>query len=204
MLSNKNMILLFLVFALIIIVIFAVAWHFIFGVPNPPLPTAQVTVASSTTNIATSTTSSISTVISTSSTVSTSSDDTDMNPPLPTEQLGIDSVVFNVEIASTMIQQSRGLSNRPSLGANDGMLFVFASGTTQSFWMKDMNFPLDIIWISGNTIVGFAQNDPAAPGVAVPISTIVYSPLNTDKVLEVNAGTVAKYNIKVGDTVTIQ
>jgi len=67
-----------------------------------------------------------------------------------------------------------------------------------------MNFPLDMIWISGNTVDGFAQNVPApAPGAQLWELPIYTSPTNTDKVLEVNAGTVAKYNIKVGDTVTI-
>jgi uncharacterized membrane protein (UPF0127 family) len=84
------------------------------------------------------------------------------------------------------------------------MFFTFATGSVQSFWMKDMNFPLDMIWISGNTVVGFAQNVSApAPGMALWKLPIYASPGNTDKVLEVNAGTVAKYNIRVGDAVTI-
>ncbi len=43
------------------------------------------------------------------------------------------------------------------------MLFIFGTGATQTFWMKDMNFALDMIWISGNTVAGFSQNVPA-PG----------------------------------------
>ena len=126
------------------------------------------------------------------------------NPPLAAEQLNIDSATFNVEIASTTLEQTRGLSFRPSLGASDGMLFIFGTGSVQSFWMKDMNFPLDMIWISGNTVAGFAQNVPApAPGTRSGNLPVYTSPPNTDKVLEVNAGTVAKYNIKAGDAVTI-
>jgi uncharacterized protein len=210
MAPRKNMALFFIGIFLVLIAIAGSIWWFVFfGRPNPPLPVVKVTVQTSTPAtvvslyVATSTPVATTTTSTTASVTSTATDaNTDMNPTLPEESLSIDSATFNVEVASTMLEQARGLSNRPSLGANDGMLFVFASGSTQSFWMKDMNFPLDMIWISGNTVVGFAQNAPAEPNVAFP-SQIFYSPANTDKVLEVNAGTVAKYNIQVGDTVTI-
>ena len=126
------------------------------------------------------------------------------NSPLVNGQLSINNATFDIEIASTTLEQTRGLSFRPSLGANDGMLFIFGAGGVQSFWMKDMNFPLDMIWISGTTVVGFAQNVPAPASSTALWSLPVYtSPNNTDKVLEVNAGTVAKYNIRVGDAVRI-
>ena len=125
------------------------------------------------------------------------------NPPLITDQIKIGNIVFNVEIASTSVEKARGLSFRPSLGENQGMLFTFSTGAVQTFWMKDMNFPLDMIWISGNTVVGFAQNAVPQPGVPLWGLTIYSSPDDTDKVLEVNAGTVANDNIKVGDTVQI-
>ncbi|HUC31671.1 MAG TPA: DUF192 domain-containing protein [Candidatus Paceibacterota bacterium] len=199
---EKNMTTFFIsIFLILLAIAGGVWWYVFFGRPNPPLPRASVTVQSSTapTAPAGSSAAPSSTVVSSTP---TSSDDGDVNPQLPEQSLNIDNASFNVEVASTILQQARGLSNRPSLGANDGMLFVFSSGSVQSFWMKDMNFPLDMIWISGNTVVGFAQNAPAEPNTAVP-SQIFYSPANTDKVLEVNAGTVAKYNIQVGDTVTI-
>lgn len=198
-----------IIFVVIVIALAAVAWHFLFGMANPPLPQGTVTVTSSDAMTPVSTPSSTATTsspaaVATSSIIATSSDDENIaNPQLPTEQLNVDGAVFNVEVASTMVQQARGLSYRASLGVNDGMLFVFGSGATQSFWMKDMNFPLDMIWISGNAVVGFAQNAAAEPGVAWPTQTYS-SPSSTDKVLEVNAGTVAKYNIKIGDTISIK
>jgi uncharacterized protein len=188
-----------------LVVLLAIAagvwWYVFFGQPNPPLPRVNVTVQSGTVPTSAMQTTSSNPITGSSITASVSST-TDVNPTLPEESLSIASATFNVEVASTLLEQARGLSNRPSLGTDDGMLFVFSSGSTQSFWMKDMNFPLDMIWISGNTVVGFAQNAPAEPNVLFP-SQIFYSPANTDKVLEVNAGTVAQYSIKVGDTVTI-
>jgi uncharacterized membrane protein (UPF0127 family) len=79
--------------------------------------------------------------------------------------------------------------------------------------MKDMNFPLDMIWIGsaagsgaqrqGEVVLGFAQNAAPQPGVPLWSLTIYNSPDGTNNVLEVNAGTVAKDGIKVGDTVQI-
>ncbi len=184
------------------LIILGVWWYIFFGQPNPPLSRTNISIASSSTPIV-GAAQSIGTV--SSSEAMDDSTGTDIaNPPLPAEPLDIASAQFSVELASTIVEQTRGLSYRTSLGENDGMLFIFSTGTIQTFWMKDMNFPLDMIWISGNTVDGFAQNVPApAPGTQLWELPIVTSPANTDKVLEVNAGTVAKYNIKVGDTVTI-
>lgn len=63
------------------------------------------------------------------------------NPALASDQVRINSAVFKVEIASTTVEEARGLSFRPSLGADQGMLFLFSTPSVQSFWMKDMNFP---------------------------------------------------------------
>ncbi len=126
------------------------------------------------------------------------------NQPLSQNELKIGNSVFAVERATTMAQQARGLSFRPNLAPGTGMLFLFSRPAVQSFWMKDMQFPIDIIWIAGNKVVGFAQNAAPQPGVALWSLQIYTSPDGTDKVLEVNAGTVAKDNIAVGDIITLQ
>ncbi len=126
------------------------------------------------------------------------------NPPLRKQQVKIGSAVFTVEVASTMAEQARGLSFRPSLAEDQGMFFMFGSPKIQNFWMKDMNFPIDIIWISGDKVVGFAEHAFPQPGVPLWSLKIYSSPDGTDRVLEVRAGTVARDNIKVGDTVETQ
>ena len=209
------MVIFLIVLLVLFISAFALAWHVFLGQANPPLPRAQLTFQSPWSSPPG--TASVSTLVlpelsstpiaaTTTQPITAPAADGVANDPNPSGlgsgQLSIDNAVFDVEIASTPLEQARGLSFRTSLGANQGMLFVFGTGSVQTFWMKDMNFPLDMIWISGNTVVGFAQNDPAEPGVATP-TTIYSSPKNTDKVLEVNAGTVAKYGIKVGDRVQI-
>jgi uncharacterized membrane protein (UPF0127 family) len=201
--NDKKMITLSVVIALLIFAVMVGTWWYVFfGRPNPPLSQTSVSIqgASSSSGVAAV----VSATGATASIAVTTPIVDGENPPLPDEPLDIDAATFNVEIASTTIEQTRGLSFRPSLGENDGMLFIFGMGTIQTFWMKDMNFPLDMIWISGNAVDGFAENVPApAPGTPIWTLPYYYSPDHTDKVLEVNAGTVAKYNIKVGDTVTI-
>ncbi len=122
------------------------------------------------------------------------------NPPLRRDQLRVGDATFDVELATTMVEQARGLSFRSGMEEGKGMLFLFGSSTIQNFWMKDMNFPLDIIWIASDTVTGFVENAEAEPGVAFP-TKIYSSPDGVNKVLEVNAGTVRKDNIKVGDPV---
>jgi uncharacterized membrane protein (UPF0127 family) len=205
---NKKMTIPLLAIALVLFIIaFGAWWYLFFGKPNPPLPRVNVSVQSASSSApasALATTTVTTTTASGAAAAAGAASNPAENPPLPAEQLSVDNVTFNVEIASTTLEETRGLSFRPSLGPTDGMLFIFGSGTIQTFWMKDMNFPLDMIWISGNTVVGFAQNAPApAAGTQIWQLPIYSSPSDTDKVLEVNAGTVAKYNIRVGDTVVI-
>jgi len=212
MVRNKKMTILSILAALVVLmIVVGVWWYVFFGQPNPPLPRVNISIASSSspgvvsaagvavTGTATTAPKNVVAADSDSST-----DTSIANPPLETESLAIDSARFSVEVASTAVEQARGLSYRASLGENDGMLFIFGAGAVQTFWMKDMRFPLDMIWISGNVVAGFTQNIPTpAPGTQLWQLPVYTSPVNTDKVLEVNAGTVAKYNIKAGDTVTI-
>src|SRR5437016_1262720 len=65
--------------------------------------------------------------------------------------LTIKNQTFAIEIADTMMSKMRGLSGRDALSENNGMLFIFNGTSSSGFWMKDMKFPIDIIWIRGNT-----------------------------------------------------
>jgi uncharacterized membrane protein (UPF0127 family) len=123
------------------------------------------------------------------------------NPPLPAGEISIGKNVFAVEMATTTAEQTRGLSGRANLNEGTGMFFIFTPGV-QHFWMPNMNFPIDMIWIAGDRIAGFAEDAQPEPGVPLWKLKIYTSPDGVDKVLEVNAGTVAKDNIKVGDPVT--
>ena len=63
------------------------------------------------------------------------------------------------EVADTQESQERGLSGRNSIEEGRGMLFVFPYPGHYGFWMKDMNFPIDMIWINASgTVVYMVEN----------------------------------------------
>jgi uncharacterized membrane protein (UPF0127 family) len=71
----------------------------------------------------------------------------------------ISSETINAEVASTDASRTQGLSGRPCILPNQGMLFVFDKPGFYSFWMKDMKFPIDIIWISPeHKVVGLERD----------------------------------------------
>ncbi len=111
---------------------------------------------------------------------------------------------FNVEVADSAPQQMRGLSGRESLPEDSGMLFVFNYAGMQSFWMKDMRFPIDIIWIKSERIIGVEKNVPPQPDKSVFGLKIYTSPEPADRVLEINAGLADKYGFKPGDTIRFE
>jgi len=59
----------------------------------------------------------------------------------------IGKVSLDVELAKTATQKEKGLGGRDCIGGKDGMLFIFNRPDLYTFWMKDMRFPIDIIWI---------------------------------------------------------
>lgn len=104
------------------------------------------------------------------------------------------------EIASTPEAQRQGLSGRVSLGDDEGMLFVYSQPGPYQFWMKGMRFPLDVIWLRDGTVVDMVLDAP----VPTDVPPILTSVSLANSVLEVNAGFVARHNIKIGTTAAIR
>ena len=116
------------------------------------------------------------------------------NPGLEKRTIAIGSTKLTVEVAATAAQQQQGLSDRPSLAPDAGMLFPLVDPSKDGFWMKDMKFPLDFIYFDQGRVVETKENVPTA---LVPLP---FFPNETvDAVLEVNAGWVSSHGIKVGD-----
>lgn len=113
----------------------------------------------------------------------------------------IDGNKLNVEIADNPAERTQGLSDRASLPADNGMLFVFADKRVRSFWMKNMHFPLDIIWVDGDKIIGINKNLP--PEGETPANHY-QSPGAADYVLEVNAGWADEHGVEAGDVMKRQ
>ena len=114
---------------------------------------------------------------------------------------GNKSIKLTVEIANSPQERSLGLSNRSKLETGFGMYFVQPVRELSSFWMKDMRFPIDIIWIDRGVIVGIDKNC-LVPKDQNNIPTFK-SPKEVTNVLEVDAGFSDQNNIKVGDQVKL-
>ncbi len=110
----------------------------------------------------------------------------------------IGNTAIIIEVADTPGTRARGLSGRPSLPENHGMLFVFDKADYHPFWMKEMLIPLDFVWIENGRIVEITENVKPED---YPPPNFFASKYATDKVLEINAGAAKKFNIKAGDKI---
>ncbi len=115
-----------------------------------------------------------------------------------------DNKIINIDISDNECKRELGLSGRNSLADNAGMIFIFEKDGNYDFWMKDMNFPLDMVWISADFhIVGVEKNiSPKTYDAANPkLSEIFGQNYIAQYVLELPAGYCDKNNIKVGDKI---
>lgn len=110
------------------------------------------------------------------------------------QEIKIAGQIFKVELAISDKQQQRGLSYREQLPANAGMLFVFKQPTKPGFWLKEMKFPLDIIWLDENRNVVYLHKNLSPQ----TYPKIFQSPLPVKYVLEIDAGQADKLKIKIG------
>ncbi len=112
--------------------------------------------------------------------------------------IDVNGTKVNAEVADNFAKKSVGLMFRDSLGKNDGMLFPFDSEGYYQFWMSNVKFPLDFIWIGKNkTIVDITEN---ARPCTINCTTFT-SQKKAQYVLEVNAGFVKEHKIKIGSKV---
>ncbi|MDO8621481.1 MAG: DUF192 domain-containing protein [Candidatus Levybacteria bacterium] len=119
-----------------------------------------------------------------------------------TPKITINNHSFNLYIAKSSRDKEIGLAKYSNLPQNQGMLFPFGTASYYSFWMKDMKFPIDIIFIGNNRIVAIYQNLQPPQKDQNPA---IYRPEKlSDTVLEINAGLSEKYNFKKGDFVKIE
>lgn len=112
---------------------------------------------------------------------------------------------FSVEVADTPALKRRGLGGRTELPEHGGMLFLFGEPEVRTFWMKDMEMPIDIIWLSGGRIIGIEHSAPIPPG-GIPDEELerYHSPEPADRVIELAAGRAEALGLGVGQTVEIR
>lgn len=104
---------------------------------------------------------------------------------------------IKVILALTEDEQIKGLSVKDKLNENEGMLFVFDQIGKHNFWMKDMNFPIDIIWLGEDMKVVYVKEN-----VHPETYPKTFGPeISSKYVLELVAGFSNKNNLKIGDSV---
>lgn len=119
---------------------------------------------------------------------------------MPKTIVRVGGIEISVEIPDTPSLQYKGLGLRDYLAEFSGMLFIFPKADFYRFHMKDMNFPIDIIWIRSNLIVDISKNVP----IPTDRNYQIYLPdQKADTVLEVNAHFADRHNIRVGDAVDV-
>lgn len=103
---------------------------------------------------------------------------------------------IKVEVADSVWERAEGIMFRKSLGENQGMLFVLEEEERPRFWMKNMNFPLDIIWIKQDKRVAQISRNATPCTDNCP----TFNPSEKVKyVLEVPAGFADSRQVKPGD-----
>jgi uncharacterized membrane protein (UPF0127 family) len=106
---------------------------------------------------------------------------------------------IRVTVAVTPAEREQGLSGRPGLASDEGMLFVFEREGDYAFWMKDMLFSIDIVWIdSAGKIIYIA------PSVSPDTYPTAFDPrMNALYVLELPAGYAASHGVSIADVVEL-
>ena len=117
--------------------------------------------------------------------------------------LTVSGAEFDLELAYTPDQRQQGLSDREALDAASGMLFIFERPGHHTFWMYNMNFPLDFVWIGADCAVAdIHENVPHPAPDAEPSELPLYTPdFPALYNLEINGGQTSALGIQVGDKV---
>ncbi len=111
----------------------------------------------------------------------------------------ISKSILNSEVADNDCKRNLGLSFRNGLGSDEALIFLFPNTGNYGFWMKDMRFPIDMIWLDDTyMIVGIEKN----------ISPSTYPEVFGEKykakyVIEIYAGFSDTHDVKVGDKIKI-
>lgn len=111
------------------------------------------------------------------------------------QEVALNNVIFKLEVAKTNAERSLGLSFRNSLGPEEGMIFEFNPPEIPRFWMKDMYFAIDIIWVNqAGQIVALDRDlkPNSFPKLFSPPTPISH-------VIEVAADTASRLDLQVGD-----
>jgi|GEM_PF-1047495 len=129
------------------------------------------------------------------------------NAPKPQESCPQPQAIINnqtiyLTIAQTAEEKTKGLSSRESMPEDQGMIFLFDKPGKYSFWMKDMLFNLDFIFLKNNQIVDTVSNVSYPKKGETPLA--INSRADFDKVIELNQGFIEKFKIEIGNKIQLK
>ena len=107
---------------------------------------------------------------------------------------------FLLEEADTPQMRTQGLSGRARLPDKQGMVFIFSQPLRACFWMKDMQFSIDILWFDASQKLIHQQLDVRPDSYP----TEYCPPRESKYVVELNAGEARSLNLKLGDMLTLE
>jgi len=121
----------------------------------------------------------------------------------PQATVSLKNETLHVLIADSIYRQQKGLSGRTSISPYDGMVFPFSLLGKHAFVMRNMNFPIDIIWLKKGEVVDYAPNVQIEPDHNES-TYIRYTPrTDDDMVLELPAGWAQAHDLRIGDKMTL-
>jgi uncharacterized protein len=109
---------------------------------------------------------------------------------------------YRITVLRTEDELQRGLSGTDNLPAEHAMVFVFPREEKWSIWMKDMNYPIDIVWLDNAKNVVHLEKDvqPSTYNNAEPAKSKLFKPDKVARyVIELASGTIERTGIVVGD-----
>lgn len=121
-------------------------------------------------------------------------------PAYRTTSLRLDDVIFELDIADTPARKELGLGKRPGLAANEGMVFPYDKPGKLCYWMKDMRFSIDILWLdSTKRVVSIEKSlsPDTYPETFCPDEPTQY-------VVELPAGASERVGIRAGDILPLE
>lgn len=113
----------------------------------------------------------------------------------PTTEVRLNAGVYHLQLADTEASREKGLSGVEKLAPDGGLLMQFDKDYQWGIWMKDMNIPLDIIWLdSAKNVVYIKEN--VSPDLG---TDVIMQPKKPSRyVIELSAGSVAAAGIRIG------
>lgn len=118
----------------------------------------------------------------------------------PTAELRVGDQIITVQVAKTFRHQKKGLGGREQMNV-EGLLFPFDTSARHAIVMRNMEFPIDIVWLHNGVVVDIAANVPVEPDATEATLKRYYPRKEANAVLELPAGAIARYGLKIGHTV---